>query len=376
MRTESQQRQAHRPSRFPRPTSHLAPAPGRPARDGFTLVELLVVIAIIALLAALITAAASRALEAARRARIKAEITQLDTALKDYKNNVGSFPPNTQTDGTGVLNETRVLSNFKRHFDKAFPSHREPDTLIAALVGLNTGSPTGQNLPGGMTAAEALVFWVGGFSDDPKYPISGPGGPSYKGANASNPLNSEDPIENRSWRLGVTIENLGPRDGSKFFDSGYSRFVTYADPRDNSGSTIRRINFWVLNGPNSASPYLYFDASRGSGVDESNDPPAVSSEVPSLGIDALEQLRSVYAIKSRSSNASSTNPFVFANSGTFQILQAGTDEEWGPTPPVVGAAGSTTLGPPEVVFPDGPWELENIDTLNNFSDGTLGDAQP
>ena len=36
------------------------------------------------------------------------------------------------------------------------------------------------SLHGGMTAGEALVFWLGGFSSDPKYPISGEGGPSYR----------------------------------------------------------------------------------------------------------------------------------------------------------------------------------------------------
>ena len=66
--------------------------PDRP-RAGFTLVELMVVIAIIALLAALITPAVIGARTSARNAAIKAEIDMLHMAIMNYKNEYGSFPP-------------------------------------------------------------------------------------------------------------------------------------------------------------------------------------------------------------------------------------------------------------------------------------------
>jgi len=209
MRQEKTKRRASEHSAIRNPQSAIAPCEKREGRyrsaprAAFTLVELLVVIAIIGILAALLLAAVGPATRRARAARMQAEMTQFDTAIEDYKNNVGSYPPNAQTDGSGPLDDDAVLANFRRHFNKAFPQHREPDELIRALVGLSPRAPfnasvgvdQASNLPGGMNAAEALVFWSQNFSGDPKYPISGPGGPSYLDqASPSSPAVDVDAI--------------------------------------------------------------------------------------------------------------------------------------------------------------------------------------
>ena len=54
----------------------------------------------------------------------------------------------------------------------------------------------------------ALVFWLGGFSSDPSYPISGPGGPSYAVQTPSR-AHQEDPIEQRPWLLDVDVALTG-----------------------------------------------------------------------------------------------------------------------------------------------------------------------
>ena len=72
--------------------------PHRSKHRGFTLVELLVVIVIIGILAALITVAVTAALGAAKRTRILAELNQLSTAIQSYKNEHGSYPPNTSVE--------------------------------------------------------------------------------------------------------------------------------------------------------------------------------------------------------------------------------------------------------------------------------------
>lgn len=366
------------------------------ARTGFTLVELLVVITIIAILAGLLLAAASGALGKGEEARIKAQIGQMNGAFEDYKNTLQGYPPTTQTDANADnqhLANAKILSAFKRHLKKAYPSHRENDSLIEALVGAGPASPTTQtpNLLGGMNAAEALVFFLTKMSDDPRYPISGVGGPSYSLGNSNAVDVKIDPIDNRSWWLEPNTQSLGPRAESKFFDETDERYIVYVDPQDSN--RFRQINFWYLKDQSDFAPYLYFDVSRGADVTAANDPPALTMQgsdvAPFEGADsdALNQLLYVHPIKRPNSNSAATNPFIYANKGKFQILHPGRDEAWGVLPMVNPTDSSQLIaseayhnGSPttllSLVFPDGPWTLDLADTLTNFTDGTLSDAQP
>jgi len=144
--------------------------------NAFTLTELLVVITIIAVLAGLITGAAVNALNKAKQAAITLEIQQLDGAFQDFKNEYGAYPPNGMHDGSTALMNL-VENDFVRMFKKAFPRGQEPLGLIQGLAGTNAAA--NENLLNGMNAAEAMVFWLSGFSSDPQFPISGPGGPSF-----------------------------------------------------------------------------------------------------------------------------------------------------------------------------------------------------
>ena len=126
-------------------------------RRGFTLVELLVVIVIIIILMGLLTPVLINALARAREGRIIAEIGQLDSAMKAYKERFGSYPP---SDFSNVMSPTGPVAI---HIQRAFPRCSVANELAA----INSVGGTS------LTPAQALCFWLSGFTSDPERPISG-----------------------------------------------------------------------------------------------------------------------------------------------------------------------------------------------------------
>jgi prepilin-type N-terminal cleavage/methylation domain-containing protein len=324
---------------------------------GFTLVELLVVITIIAILAALLTVAVQAARRAALRAEIKTELQQISTGLDEYKNKITAYPPNCQTvfdhAPPNSIDQFQVYTDLKKHMSQAFPLSKEPDDLIRRLADYQVAS--GKRLVGGMRAGEALVFWLGGFSSNPQYPISGEGGPSFP----VSPVAGTDSIEQRSWIFPCDVTRLGPRKEDGTFDDQLSgppeeqRFIVYGMP---DGSQ-RRINFWQYFPKRIAQPYLYFDTSRY--TPDAYDPPASAG----LHLHALKRI--------------TNNQVTFATPDKYQVISCGIDGEWGDHEQLELTSMEASGTDGFLAFPTGPFTGAMADTIVNFTtESTLEDSQP
>ena len=238
-----------------------------------------------------------------------------------------------------------------------------------------------------MSAGEAIVFWLGGFSSDPEYPISGEGGPSYRIDTIGDPDNRTlDPIESRKWVFPFDVGRLAPRDADGYFpepagnanDPTGKRFIEYSITI-NGQTQNRRINFWQYIPRKSEQPYLYFDTSRNPPTPGA-DPPAATA-LSKLGEDedgdgTADGLH-VHAFKKLSDSAGATTAVQYINPDKFQIIHCGIDEEWD----VAAFERMAVHDPPPpdgyLLYPDGPFIGEIADTIVNFAPVTrIEDAQP
>lgn len=342
-------------------SSLLAPRPSR----GFTLVELLVVITIIAILASLLVVAAMAAMNRARFAKNKVEVDSLSDGMEKYKNEIsgGDFPPNAMVNPangtmrtlTANANPQQVQNDMIRHFKKVAPRMRGEEALVTALAGGALANSTiyngpslgtGTVLQGGLSPAEALVFWLNGFSSDPKAPLTGSGGPVYDKAN----FGVNGGVEGRTTFFPFEVTRLGPRDSNGNFAG---RFIEFPGPN----SVTYRLNLWQYYPDGSNEPLVYFDTSRPLLEVE----PIAGSPEPHL-----------HAIKQAATGSTAPIPIRYANEGKFQILHCGLDERWG------NFAAMSIIDTPVanlLLYPKGPFTLDLADTITNFTTGTLEDAQ-
>jgi hypothetical protein len=272
---------------------------------------------------------------------------------------------NSAGDSVGVL----IRSDFERMFKKAFSSGREPFDLLRGLVG-DTSAPSlnsDQMLPGGMRADEALFFWLGGFSSDPRFPISGPGGPSF-----DRDINREV-LEDRNRRFEFDLGRIGPRDKTTGgFPASSNRFIEYdvdlnGDNDFNDAGEHRRINFWVYSPANSELPYVYFDTSR-------HDPDDYDLNAYSPGETATSpQVFAVKKLREGVSVAVDLRDIIFVNKDRFQILHAGIDDAWGDFR--VFSIGDGSNFSNVMHYPTGPFIGDVADTLANFAQGNFASEQ-
>ena len=155
------------------PARESRPLGGKATRRGFTLVEMLVVIAIIGILAALITAAAANALWSAKQTKIKVEVDILAGAMESFKQKYGSYPPANLTVHRIATATMQPIAQLLAFVSRAFPAlctRRNRATLVANQIAAtcsNAGVDTSELNP-----QVALVFWLSGFGPDPTDPFN------------------------------------------------------------------------------------------------------------------------------------------------------------------------------------------------------------
>ncbi len=358
----------------------------RPQPSAFTLTELLVVITIIAILSALLFGAVQSAIRNAKQAEIILELQNMAGEMENLSNDLGAYPPNGMNGMNGNIRALNTIAqtDIERMFKKAFPRHKEPIELIRALaaappsqVSFSPGNaqvqlPTNDSgdTGGGLTGAEAIVFWLGGFSDDSSYPISGPGGPSFAdGPDSGSDLNASDEVlEDRNLRYEFDLAKLGPKTDDGQFNQSVGRYIEYLDPRPGANGVRRRINLWTYKPGASEIPAYYFDTSRHDPEDYDVDMTGLAQQ----GIFALKQLRTGVSV------AQSNSDIRWVEDSKFQILHPGVDDIWGDAFAScrlnVEANGDNAFRN-VLLAPEGPFIGDIADTLGNFMTGTLEDKE-
>jgi prepilin-type N-terminal cleavage/methylation domain-containing protein len=259
-------------------------------RSGFTLVELLVVIAIIGVLVGITVPAVQAVRSSFERSANKFEAQSLNDAVEKYRSIYGDYPP----DGSSA-------AIMQRHLRKAFPN------ILQSEIDLLNGVQ--------LDPAEALVFFLGGFSSDKQRPITGKGGPIVNTGTTASPVYNYNVARENSMHEFVS-GRLVLDDEFVFANSANDPFPVYM----------------ARNNPSSVGcPYVYFDsrtytANRGTVAN-----PIYNCYQPSDIVTTTANMPrgKLGAVRPYLKSVTGPNNFAFENSKTFQIIGPGSDGLFG-----------------------------------------------
>ncbi len=333
------------------------PSPARhpvPARRGFTLVELLAVVAIIGMITALAVPTIFSAIASARNAKTKAEIDMLHMALMNYRNEFGSFPPANMGPTDPTKQQTGLWWDNKVNLKH--PAYKHLVRVFPRLAEVQAGSNSPYRTMAKMSPAQALVFWLQGFYENPEYPLTNQGA-------------------------------AGTR--RKLFDFEESRLYaaseytvgtpqTFAPRGSSAAAAMSPYPVYFTGHPSCGLPYVYFDSRS-----YSASPAASASQSPDVAYSAQSVGGEVSAATPYITSTPPANPTwgqQHQGGETFQLIAAGRDGSYGTVQAAFPGTGPYTPRTEEwskLVFPpvtDTAGARGHADNLTNFADRGLADA--
>jgi type II secretory pathway pseudopilin PulG len=339
-------------------------------------VELLIVMAILGILAGLLAWGVNAARVAILKRAQAFEVQSIASAVEAYRTKYGDYPPdgsswpvmdahlrkafpNILASELALLNPALSTANgYIRNDNDLTGSHPHLARYISTAPGLRSGRV--------FDAAEALVFFLGGFSSDPQRPITGPGGPlklnPVVGAYIYNTQRENAFFEFKIGRL-----TLDPNTGASTDETVYSEGV----PND-------LMPVYVGNGPTYQQlgvPIIYFDSRTyqigGATVNDSSyyfnfySPGLVDTRnVQGSTRNCARPFLSMDLDANKGNNA-----LRYANDKTFQIMNGGYDR-------IYGCQSVKNVAAPEskpaflFTVPGGNTALLNVPTLTFTRPGT------
>lgn len=363
------------------------------SRAGFTLVELLVVIAVIAILAAFILPALGAARRRAQVARVTSEITSFNAAIAEFKGENGINPPSRlvlweQAAGWNPndpnysmwqqdTRESRaILTRIWPQFDfgytaPAVPGSAHPNVGELDIDGDGAIRPS-NNGPIVLTGSECLVFFLGGMCA-----TENDAGDSIVGSDGI----TGTPATPAKWvPLGFSNDSRFPfkRGGTR--KGPYHTFLAERLVNINtSGADSRKMPEYLDPLPGQIAPYLYASAYEGRGYNL--DTTAGMHRYTDINLGPANQIDSPLFIYLQSdpdtpnpyttpaANVDVTNDLPF-NRESYQIISAGLDGKYGIGGIYDPQSGIPSIRPsfldPTTIKPE-----EEQDNITNFAAGML-----